>query len=244
MRQVPFLQAGPAIGLPVMVAGCNQRAKAPRYVTLIGLGALWLSNAAAQEWPRYEASAEYTFTHFSTNNGAPPLNANGGSLQFAYNFNRWVSGVAEVGAARLSSFADDTDFPASSPERNTIVTYIAGPRLTFRRPRIAPYVQALFGGASVLGSSLIGNRAPAGFAMTAGGGLDVKLNRRVTLRALQVEYFSTIIDNFRLEGDKWQIALRASAGIVFTFGREKPHAEKVPTICPDGSVIPAGQKCP
>jgi hypothetical protein len=242
MRQVPFIQVGQEIGLLVIVTGCNQRAKAPRYLALIGLGALCLSNAAAQEWQRYEASANYTFIHFSTDVGAPPLNANGGSLQFAFNFNKWVSGVAEVGAARLSSFADDTDFPGSSPERNTILTYMAGPRLTFRRSRIAPYIQTLFGGASVLGSSLIRNRS-AGFAMTAGGGLDVRLNRHVTLRAFQVEYFSTTLDNFRLEGDRWQIGLRASAGIVFTFGREKPHPEQVPTICPDGSVIPAGQKC-
>jgi hypothetical protein len=214
-----------------------------RQVLFLGLGALWLSNAAAQELPRYEASANYMFTHFTTDAGAPPLNANGGSLDFAFNFNKWVSGVAEVGAARLSSFADNTDFPGSSPERDTILTYMAGPRLTFRRSRIAPYVQTLLGGASVVGSSLISNRAPAGFAMTAGGGLDVKVNQHVSLRALQVEYFSTILDNFRLEGERWQIGLRASAGIVFTFGREKPHPEQVPTICPDGSVIPAGQKC-
>jgi Outer membrane protein beta-barrel domain len=214
-----------------------------RYVALFGFGALCLSNAVAQEWPRYEASVNYTFTRFSADDGAPPLNAYGGNLQFGFNFNKWVSGVAEVGAARLSSFADDTDFPGSRPERDTILTYMVGPRLTFRRSRIAPYVQTLFGGASVLGSTLISNRPPAGFAMTAGGGLDVKVNRHVTLRALQVEYFSTLVDNFRLEGDKWQINLRASTGIIFTFGGEKPHPKKVPTVCPDGSVIPAGQTC-
>jgi opacity protein-like surface antigen len=214
-----------------------------RYVALIGFGTVCLPNAVAQDWPRYEASANYTFTRFSTNDGAPPLNANGGTLQFAFNFNKWVSGVAEVGAARLSSFADDTDFPGLSPERDTILTYMVGPRLTFRRSRITPYVQTLFGGASLLGSSVISNRQQTGFAMAAGGGLDVKVNRHVSLRAFQVEYFSTILDNFRLEGDKWQIALRASAGIIFTFGREKPHPEQVPTICPDGSVIPVGQTC-
>jgi opacity protein-like surface antigen len=214
-----------------------------RCVALTGFGALCLSNAVAQDWPRYEASANYTFIRFSTDVGAPPLNANGGSLQFTLNFNKWVSGVAEVGAARLSSFADDTDFPGSSPERDTILTYLIGPRLTFRRSRMAPYIQTLFGGASVLGSTLISNRPQASFAMTAGGGLDVKVNRHVTLRALQVEYFSTVLDNFRLEGDKWQIGLRASAGIVFTFGRVKPHRKEVPTVCPDGGVIPAGQTC-
>lgn len=214
-----------------------------RYVALIGFGALCLSNAVAQDWPRYEASANYTFIHFSTDVGAPPLNANGGSLQFAFNFNKWVSGVAEFGATRLSNFADKTDYPSSSPEHDTFLTYLAGPRLTFRRSRIAPYIQVLFGGASVLGSSLINNRAPAGFAMTAGGGLDVKVNRHVSLKAFEVDYFSTILDQFRLEGDRWQLAVRASAGIIFTFGREEPHPEKVPTICPDGSVIPVGQTC-
>jgi opacity protein-like surface antigen len=214
-----------------------------RCVALIAFGVLCLSNAVAEDWPRYEASANYTFAHFSTDVGAPPLNANGGNLQFAFNFNKWVSGVAEVGAVRLSSFVDNTDFPGSSPQRDTILTYMVGPRLTFRQSRIAPYIQTLFGGASVLGSTLISNRAQAGFAMTAGGGLDVKVNRHVSLRALQVEYFSTLLDNLRVEGDKWQINLRASAGIVFTFGSEEPQPKKVPTICPDGSVIPVGQTC-
>jgi opacity protein-like surface antigen len=214
-----------------------------RCVALIGFGALCLSNAVAEDWPRYEASANYTFTHFSTDVGAPPLNANGGSLQFAFNFNKWVSGVAEVGASRLSSFADNTAFPGSSPARDAILTYLVGPRLTFRRSRITPYIQTLFGGASVMGGSVIVNRQQTGFAMTAGGGLDVKVNRHLSLRAFQVEYFSTVLDNFRVVGDKWQINLRASAGIVFTFGRAELHPKEVPTICPDGSVIPVGQTC-
>jgi opacity protein-like surface antigen len=214
------------------------------YTALIGIFALCLSNARAQEWPRYEASVNYTFTHFSTDVGAPPLNANGGNFEFAFNFNKWVSGVGEFGAIRLSSFADDTDFPGSGPERDTMLTYMAGPRLTFRRRRITPYLQTLFGGASVLGSSVIPNRQETGFAMTAGGGLEVEVNRHVSLRALQVEYFSTLLDNLRLEGDKWQINLRVSAGVIFTFGREKPHPKQVPTVCPDGSVIPADQTCP
>jgi opacity protein-like surface antigen len=203
-----------------------------RFVASIGLAALCLSKAVAQDWPRYEASVNYTFTRVSTDVGAPPLNANGGNLQFAFNFNKWVSGVAEAGAARVSGFAD-----------MIVVTYLAGPRLTFRRSRIAPYVQTLFGGASVWGGTVISNRQQTGFAMTAGGGLDIKVNRHVTLRALEVDYFSTVLDNLRVEGDRWQIGLRASAGIAFTFGKEKPHPEEVPTVCPNGSVIPAGQAC-
>jgi opacity protein-like surface antigen len=209
----------------------------------IGFVALCLSNAAAQDWPRYEASANYTFTHFTTDLGAPPLNGNGGNLQFAYNFNKWISGVGEGGAIRLSSFADDTDYPGSSPERDIMLTYMVGPRLTFRRSRIAPYIQVLFGGASMMGRSVISNRQETGFAMTAGGGLDVMVNRHVSLRVLQVEYFSTVLDNLRLEGDRWQIGLRASAGIIFNFGKEKPHPQEVPTVCRDGSVIPPGQRC-
>ena len=226
-----------------------------RCIALIGVAAIFVLNAAAQEWPRYETSLNYTFTRFGSSINAPAFNANGGNGQFAYNFNRWFSGVVDLGAVHNANFTDAT-----------VTNYLGGPRITVRKSRLAPYFQVLFGGVyatqslaapidavaleagivSPVGTTIRATRQQTGFAMAAGGGLDVKLSRHVSLRALEVEYFLTRLNDFRAINDKTQDNIRASAGITFMFGGEEPappHVQPTKT-CPDGSVIPADQPCP
>jgi hypothetical protein len=51
--------------------------------------------------------------------------------------------------------------------------------------------------------------------MTAGGGIDVKVSKRVSIRPLQAEYFLTKIPDGL---SKRQNNFRFGAGIVFPFG--------------------------
>ena len=226
-----------------------------RCVALTGVAAIFAVNAAAQEWPRYETSLDYTFTRFGSAINARTFNANGGNGQFAYNFNRWFSGVVDLGAVHNANFTDAT-----------VTNYLGGPRITVRKSRLAPYFQVLVGGAystqsfsapidavafeqGVIlpgGTTIRATRQQTGFAMVAGGGLDVKLSRHVSLRAFEVEYFLTRLNNFRAVGDNTQDNIRASAGLNFTFGGEEPappHVQPTKT-CPDGSVIPVDATCP
>lgn len=229
-----------------------------RCVALTGVAAIFAINAAAQEWPRYETSLNYTFTRFGSATNAHAFNANGGNGQFAYNFNRWFSGVVDLGAVHNANFTDAT-----------VTNYLGGPRITMRKSRLAPYFQVLAGGAYstqslaapidaiafeqgiVLpgGTTIRATRQQTGFAMAAGGGLDVKLSRHVSLRAFEVEYFMTRLNDFRAVGDNTQDNIRASAGISFTFGGEEPTPPAPPHVqptktCPDGSVIPVNENCP
>ena len=57
-------------------------------LVLVGTAMLsCLAAFAADEAPRYETFVGYDFVRFETNNGVvPSFNANGGSGQFAYNF--------------------------------------------------------------------------------------------------------------------------------------------------------------
>src|SRR5207247_6141819 len=110
--------------------------------------------------------------------------------QFIYNFNRWISGVVDLGAVHNGNIHNlqlDT----------TAANFLAGPRLSVRHwSRVTPYFQVLFGGvyattsAALLtyvvlpsgvvlpaGSSLRATKAERGVAMAAGGGLELTLTR-------------------------------------------------------------------
>src|SRR6185312_477042 len=91
----------------------------------------------------------------------------------------------------------------------TTFSYLFGPRISYgRSKRVDPYFHALFGGqyatTSIAASSLIVTNpsltAPPGdrykttetvFAMAAGGGLDIRLSHRITLRPAQIDYYLT-----------------------------------------------------
>jgi opacity protein-like surface antigen/outer membrane protein OmpA-like peptidoglycan-associated protein len=229
-----------------------------RCISVFGAAAVLVSVAAAQDWPRYETSLEYTFTRFSPATNASSINANGGSAQFAYNFNRWFSGVIDLGAVHNGRVLD-----------STMANYLAGPRISFNKgSRITPYFQVLVGGvyatsstqASITAIGLDAGVLPAGttiratrqetaFGMTAGGGLDIKMSKHVSFRPIQVEYFLTRLENLRAFNDNSQNNLRYSAGLNFTFGGEEPTPPPPPPThpqktCPDGSTVPADAACP
>ena len=52
--------------------------------------------AAAQDIPKVETFLGYTFVRTNTSTNVPAFNANGGGGQFVYNFNNWISGVADL----------------------------------------------------------------------------------------------------------------------------------------------------
>lgn len=232
-----------------------------RCIRVIGAAVLCALAAGAQDWPRYETSLGYTFTRFNSATNVPAFSAHGGSGQFAYNFNRWLGGVVDAGAVHngdIHGVQLDT----------TIANYLAGPRITMRKSRVAPYFQVLLGGAYATTSAaapldaaqfetgivippattIRATRQETAFAMTAGGGLDIKINRHVNFRAIQLEYFMTRFQNLRTLNDNTQNNLRASAGFNFTFGGEAPTPP--PPIqprmktCPDGTTVPADEACP
>jgi Outer membrane protein beta-barrel domain len=200
----------------------------------VGIGTILLCAmaAAAQDAPQMEMFLGYTYVRTSSTSNAPSFDANGGGGQYAYNFNRWISGVADLGVVHNGNIA-------GSQLDNTIVGFLFGPRISLRHPRIRPYFQVLIGGvystsslqiavepvlpiSPVLPGEAVTARVAASqtaFAMTAGGGLDVKIGKHVGFRPVQLEYFMTRIQNLRTEGDNNQNNLRYSTGFNFTFGK-------------------------
>jgi outer membrane protein OmpA-like peptidoglycan-associated protein/opacity protein-like surface antigen len=227
-----------------------------RCISVIGAAVLFLSVAAAQDWPRFETSLDYTGTRFDSATNVRAFNANGGSGDFAYNFNRWLGGVIDLGAVHNGNVLD-----------STVANYLAGPRITVHRGSIMPYFQVLAGGAYATasiavpltattqdagvippGTTIRATRQENAFALTAGGGLDIKISKHVSFRPIQVEYFLTRLPNFHTFNDNTQNNIRYSAGVNFMFGGEEPTPPPPPThpqkTCPDGTTVPADAACP
>ena len=106
----------------------------------------------------------------------------------------------------------------------TLTSFLGGPRFTLSlRKRIVPFAQLLLGGAHASSGALTPAASGAAgsansFAMTAGGGVDVKLSSHLSLRAFQMDYYLTRFDN---GVNSEQNNFRISAGIVFRFGRKR-----------------------
>jgi hypothetical protein len=171
---------------------------------------------------------------------APSFNAHGGSGQFVYNIGKHLSAVADLGAVHSGNIND-------LPIDNTTSNFLFGPRFTLNyAPRIRPYVQVLWGVAHVASSARfdalvlasyrflnITDPLPPGlpvnarliandtaFAMTVGGGLDIRINKHLSFRPAGMDYYLTRFQNFRTLGDDSQGNLRYTTGVNFTFGAQ------------------------
>lgn len=92
-------------------------------------------------------------------------------------------------------------------------------RLPFKNMRIQPYGQALFGVAHLSGTGAQypnpeASNAGAAFAMNAGGGVDVAVNRRFSVRIVEADLLLTNFDNL---ASGRQYNLRLGVGAVFHF---------------------------
>jgi opacity protein-like surface antigen len=202
----------------------------------VGAVLLLVSIAGAADVPKMEGFLGYNYVRFNPNSDFfSSFNANGGGGQFVYNVNEWIGGVFDMGAVTNGSlFGSTTD--------TTVLNFVAGPRFSYRRySRFTPFAQVLFGGAysttSVRVISLRGavlppgivvppdtaitarlNASHTGFAMMAGGGLDIKVNDHISVRPVGVDYYLTQIPSL-LSGDTSnRNNFRYSAGVNFLFG--------------------------
>lgn len=204
--------------------------------TVIGGILLSALVAAADDMPKMEAFLGYTYTRANSATDVPAFSANGGGGQVAYNFSKWFSAVLDVGAVHNGNIGGNII-------DNTTTNFLLGPRVSFRHKRITPYFNVLFGGAylaastqvdaialvptphGILGTIIPGQPITArlvtsqdDFAMVAGGGIDIKINKHVSFRPIGLDYYMTHFKNLRGLGDNEQNNLRYTAGFNFSFG--------------------------
>jgi opacity protein-like surface antigen len=206
-------------------------------VVLVTLGG---GSAFAADYPSVETFLGFTYVRASSTDNIPSFSLYGGGGQVAVNVNRYLSVVGDLAAVHNGSIG-------GNQLDSTLFTFLAGPRFTMRYKRFSPYVNVLFGGAYATTSEeltaipvqiptqpifLPGQPTQAGnlpisvravashtaFAMAAGGGLDIKINKHVSFRPIGLDYLLTRLENIQDMQNRNQNNLRYTTGVNFTFG--------------------------
>ena len=207
------------------------------------------STRTYRSYPRAELFLGYSYIR-----GVPTLSPgnrmdflNGGSASIAFNLNRYLGLVGDFGgfdASELQLTGAGANPARVSNASGTAFTYMAGPRLSFRKyDRITPFAQVLFGGIHVSEVTLSGCAGALctplptenSFALTAGGGIDLRVHRHIDLRLVQAEYLMTNFANLNTGVRGTQNDIRLSSGLVLGFGG-------IPTLPPvtySCSIVPA-----
>jgi opacity protein-like surface antigen len=196
---------------------------------LVGLLLLTAGAALAQnDFPKVETAPAFMYIRTVPPGNAQSVNCAGGGGTIAYNLTSMFGLAADLGGCKVFGF-----LPSSSPLSNKITgnefTYLFGPRITLRNSSpFRPFFELNFGGARI-SLSCNNNTACSGtsfaksaFAMTVGGGFDMKLSKKFSLRPVQAEYLYTRFGNscpFTIcTNNNNQNSFRLKSGIVVAWG--------------------------
>ena len=199
------------------------------------------SRARYHETPKVEVFLGYSRFGTGSNNtvtGNRMVDLNGGSASVAFNFNRYLGIVGDFGGyddSQLQLTGTGVNQPLVVNSSGMAYTYLFGPRLSFRnQTRFTPFAQVL-AGAVHASAVTVNSCAGAGcavlpvqntFAFTGGGGLDIRLTHRISIRAVQAEYmltrFDGVANGVSTGSSASQNDLRLSSGLLFGFGGSQP----------------------
>jgi opacity protein-like surface antigen len=233
----PAISSGGAKTSMAADAGASSSAEPPAPMAAAGSAAAAPdSNGANVATPRVELFLGYSYLRAvpTLAEGNRFVWLNGGSTSIAFNFNRYLGLVGDFAGfadsqLRLNGAASPGKVVDSS---GSAYTYLFGPRLSFRKhDRFTPFAQVLFGGVHASPVTISSDCSGAGctplpaenkFAMTAGGGLDIRVHRHIAIRVIQAEYLMTNFDDPSTGQNATQNDVRLSAGIVFRLGGGPP----------------------
>jgi len=176
----------------------------------------WNRHAWGLLTPKFEVAGMFSYINFcpcSFKN----FNQLGATGSFAYNVNKWLGIVGEVGGYRFDRqifvLNPDNSFTEATISGN-MQTYLFGPRLNLRRfDHFVPFAEVLFGAAH--GSQQVtGDKSQGAFAMAVGGGVDVILSKYIAWRFFQADYLMTNFSGTLLSPDGRQNNFRIGTGIV------------------------------
>jgi Outer membrane protein beta-barrel domain len=204
-----------------------------KYFVLVGLLLLTAASALAQDsdFPKVETSPSFMYIRTVPPGNLQDVNCAGAGGTIAYNFTSLLGLAFDGGGCKIFGF-----LPENSPVSNKITgnefTFLFGPRITFRNSSpFRPFFDLNFGGVRV-SLSCNSNTACSGtsysktaFGMTVGGGFDIKVSRRFSLRPIQAEYLYTRFGNdcpyTVCTNNNNQNSFRLKSGIVMGWGGGK-----------------------
>lgn len=177
-------------------------------VALLAFALVFVVPAAAQDDelpdPRVEIFGGYSWFNPGEVDGfALPSIGKGFNAAVTWNFNRYFGLTADFSG----HFHDDLD----------VGNYTFGPTVRYPIDRFVPFAHALFGFQNV---SPVFIDSHTGFAMAVGGGIDIRMNRWLSWRAIQVDWMPSSHD-FGLLDDSFN-STRLSSGLVLNLGSLQP----------------------
>ncbi len=170
--------------------------------------------AVAQDFPRMEVNAGYSFQRIQTGTltSFTSVNSSGFGGGAGFNFTKNFALVADLSYAKITK----KDYPDAK-----VTSFMFGPKFTYRgEARLSPFARFLVGAMSH------GDNYPGGtptepsqvwaaetkWAFGFGGGVDARVNDLVSLRVAQVDYLRSHFGNYH------QNHFRLGMGIVIKFG--------------------------
>ncbi len=167
--------------------------------------------AFAQDAPRAEVFGGYQYISLDTRGGIRTREFfNGWDIDAGYRVWKKLMVVADVGCGyRQFSVLDVNNTPVSVSAR--VYPILFGPRFSTTSKKVTLFAEGLVGYAYESAStSGLGSAGQNRFAMGGGGGFDVKLNRRFTLRLAKADYI-LMRSGYNFNN------LRIASGLVFKF---------------------------
>ena len=192
---------------------------------LVGIGV-----SAAQDVPKAEIAFGYSFINVHPD--LPKItsyNLNGGGASFVFNAGHYFGIKAEFmdytggGGAQLRALGYNGNVSGN------LFSYEFGPQIKKHSGKIQPFGEALFGAAhtgtyatiynAIHGIQATGNSNNS-FAMELGGGLDIPINRVVSIRPVEADYLFTKFSANNISAT--QNNFRYFGGIDLTLGGKPP----------------------
>jgi hypothetical protein len=206
-------EAAPTVAAPVVAPEATPAAQpesepaAPAPIRAVRAKESWEKPNAGgtHHMPLIDLFGGYGFARFDNGAGAAASNLNGVMGSVGWNLKPWLQVVAD------SSY----NFVTVSGVKTVIYGNHWGPRI-FRRVRnrwdLTPFVEGLVGGSRAdLTISGTGGYTTSSNVISykVGGGLDIKLSRRIEIRLFDVDYYRTAFGTNLHQNNYW-----ASTGIV------------------------------
>ena len=189
-------------------------------VILIGYFSLPL---VAQDYSKVEVFGGYQYTHFGSST-SPLATANGFDGNFTYFFNKSVGVEGDFTGAYQKTSVSVTESNGSVIAANVPLhwySYAGGPVFYFPiGKKIRPFAHALFGGArettSVSAEGVSASVSLNGFTTLIGGGVDVKLSKRIALRLVQADWVLYRFSAFGVTATSHD-TVKIATGVAFCF---------------------------
>lgn len=174
----------------------------------------------AQDFSRFETFGGYQYTRLSTTI-SPVQSANGWDGAFTVKLTKQFGITGDFTGAYQTVSGSYINVSGTFPGH--YYTFAGGPMVSFpSKSRLTPFAHALFGGIRVSSSAsadgVTVGASKTGFTTMLGGGLDVRLNPHISIRAVQFDWMYDLFSGVGPLGITSTAGnFKIATGVVFAF---------------------------